>query len=291
MSQPTAEGISPPPPERAVAAPGRAESALSALVAAGLTGAVAAGAGLPGGPYLLVVAAVQALLIAAWWTTVRPSGRTAAAVVATGAAVAADLAVLLAGGGTIGPVVGVVAVAFVATVVAQLARGVGRAGITESFGSTMLLTVLCCALAAATALRERPGGPDVIALCVAAAGAGLVVAHLADAVRSRPELSPGTGRGAIGIFLGGVAGGAAAVAMTRIVTVPDVLAHVYAAPVGVLVALTAVLVDVGQVCALVGRERAGEPVPVSWLGPVLGPGWGVVAAVVGAYVVGNVVLG
>jgi hypothetical protein len=211
-------------------------------------------------------------------------------VVAGGAAVAADAGVLLLGGGTLGPVLGVVAVAFVATVVAQLARGVGRVGVTEAFGSTMLLVVCCAALAAALALRDRPGGPDVLAVCLAAAGAGLVLAHAADAVRPVPELSPGTGRGGIGVALGAVAGAGAAVAVARVVVLPDGMSVGYTALVGVIVALTAVLVGVGQVCAAVGREQAGEQVPPSWLGTALGPVWGVVAAVVGAYVVGNVVL-
>jgi hypothetical protein len=74
------------------------------------------------------------------------------------------------------------------------------------------------------------------------------------------------------------------------VVIPGLQSPVVAALVGGLVALTAVLVDVGQDCAAVGREQAGERVPPSWLGAALGPSWGLVAAVVGAYVVGNVVL-
>jgi hypothetical protein len=61
--------------------------------------------------------------------------------------------------------------------------------------------------------------------------------------------------------------------------------------VAVSFSLTAILVDVGQDCAAVGRERAGEHVPSSWAAAALGPAWGTVVAAVGAYVVGNVVLG
>jgi hypothetical protein len=271
------------------AAPGRRESVLAAATAAALTAALAGGAGLPGGPYLLLVVAVQALLVAGWWTVIRPPGRTAVVTVAGGAAVAADLAVLRAGGGTLGPVLGVVALAFVATVVAQLVRGVGRVGVTESIGSTKLLTVCCCALAGALALHQRPGGPAVTAVCLAATGAGLVLAHVADAVRPLPELSAGTGRGGIGVGAGAVAGAAVAAVVAR--AVPGGLSAGYAGPVGGLLALTAVLVGVGQACAVVGREQAGERVPVSWLGTTLGPVWGLLTGVVGAYVVGNVVLG
>jgi hypothetical protein len=291
MSQPSPGEILALPYPPASAAPGPRQAVLAAGVAVVLTVAVGAGAGLAPGPYLLLVGAVQAVLIAAWWVTVRPPGRTAVVSVAAVAAVAADLAVLARGGGTLTPVLGVVAVAFVATVVAQLVRGVGRVGVTESFGSTMLLTACCCALAAALALRERPGGPGILAVCVGATGAALVVAHLVDAVRPVPELSPGTRRGGLGLALGAVAGSLAAVGAAHLVAVPDGFAPLYAALVGGIVALTAILVGVGQTCAAVGREQAGEAVPVSPLGPALGPVLGIVAAVVGAYVLGNVVLG
>jgi hypothetical protein len=289
MSQPTGEILAAPYPS--AAAPGRREAALSALVAAALAAAVGGGAGLAPAPYLLLVAVVQAVLVAAWSVTVRPPGRTAVVVVAAAAAVAADIAVLAEGGGTVTPVLGVVAVAFVATVVAQLVRGVDRTGVTESFGSTVLLTVCCCALAAALALRERPGGPGVVAVCLGAAGVAMVVAHLLDAVRPFPEVSPGTRRGVLGVALGAVAGSVAAMGVAALVALPDGFSALYVALVGGIVALTAVLVGVGQVCAAVGREQAGEPVPPSPFGLWLGPAWGIVAAVVGAYVVGNVVLG
>jgi hypothetical protein len=289
MSQSITGGALPALPVPATVAPGRAQSVASALLAAVLAAAVGAGAALGPAPYLLLVAAAQAILIAAWWTAVRPPGRTAAAVVAGGAAAAADLVVLRAGGGTLEPVVGVVAIAFVATVVAQLARGVGRAGVTESFGSTMLLTVCCTALTGPLALHLRPGGPGIIAVCLAAAGAGMAAAHLADAVSPAPELSPGTGRGGIGVALGGAAGAFAAGVVAGMVT--EDLTPVVAALLGGVVALTAVLVGVGWVCAVVGRERAGERVPASWATTALGPAWGIVAAAVGAYVIGNVVLG
>jgi hypothetical protein len=257
------------------------------VVAAVLATAVGAGVLLGPGPYLLLVGATQAVLIAAWWSAVRPPGRTAAAVVAGAAAVAADLAVLRDGGGTLEPVVGVVALAFVATVVAQLTRGVGRAGVTESFGSTMLLTVCCVGLAAPLALHARPDGPPVVGICLAAAGAGLVFAHLADAVSPVPELSPGTGRGGIGVALGGAGGAFAAGVVAGSVT--DTVSPVVGSLLGGVIALTAVLLGVGQVCATVGRERAGERVPASWATIALAPAWGVVAAAVGAYVVGNVI--
>lgn len=287
MNQPPTEGLV---PALSNVANRRARSVTSAVLAVVLAAALAAGAGLHRAPYLLAVGAVQAVLVAAWWTTVRPPGRTGVAVVGAAAAVAADVAVLLAGGGTLDPVLGVVAMAFVVAAVTQLLRGVARSGVTESFGSTMLLTVCGCALAGAVALRERPGGPDVLAVVVTAAGVGLAVAHLVDSVRAVPELSPGTGRGGLGVALGGAAGAFAAGVVGEFVVVPGLQSPVAAALVGGLVALTAVLVDVGQDCAAVGREQAGERVPPSWLGAALGPSWGLVAAVVGAYVVGNVVL-
>jgi hypothetical protein len=291
MSQPTRGEIVAVPHESSPAAPDRRAALLSALVAAVLAAAVGVGAGLAPAPYLLLVGAVQAVLIAAWWVTVRPPGRTAVVAVAAVAAVAADLAVIARGGGTVSPVLGVVAVAFVATVVAQLLRGVGRSGVTESFGSTMLLTVCCCALAAALALRERPGGPGIVAVCLGATGAALVVAHVLDAVRPFPELSPGTRRGGLGVTAGAVTGSVAAVGTAAVVALPDGFSPLYVALVGGIVALTAILVGVGQVCAVVGRGEEAEPVPASSLGLALGPAWGIVAAVVGAYVVGNVVLG
>jgi hypothetical protein len=291
MSQPTHGEIVAVPHESSTGAPDRRAALLSALAAAVLAAAVGVGAGLAPASYLLLVGAVQAVLIASWWVTVRPPGRTAVVAVAAVAAVAADVAVIARGGGTVSPVLGVVAVAFVATVVAQLLRGVGRSGVTESFGSTMLLTVCCCALAAALALRERPGGPGIVAVCLGATGAGLVVAHLLDAVRPFPELSPGTRRGGLGVTVGAVTGSVAAVGTAAVVALPEGFSPLYVALVGGIVALTAILVGVGQVCAVLGRDPAAEPVPASSLGLALGPAWGIVAAVVGAYVVGNVVLG
>jgi hypothetical protein len=291
MSQGTAEGMPPVLADSAGTVRGRGGAVSAAALAAVLAVAVGAGAALDRGPYLLLVGAVQAVLVAAWWPAVRPSGRTGVVVVAAVAAVAADLAVLVAGGGTLEPVVAVVAAAFIATVLVQLLRGVGRSGVTEAFGSTMLLTICLCALAAVLALRDRPGGADVIAVVFAAAGAGLVVAHLADAVRPVPELSPGTGRGGLGVALGGAAGAVGAGVVAGLVAVPGLRSPVAAAAVGAVVALTAVLVDVGQDCATVGRERAGEQLPDTWTLTALGPAWGTVVASVGVYVVGNVVLG
>jgi hypothetical protein len=233
------------------------------------------------------VLAVQLLLIAAWYLGVRTPGRIGVAVVATGAALAADAAATWSEEATVGPLAGVVAAAFGATIVAQLVRGVGRRHVTEAFGATMTLVVAVTSLASTIALHRHAGGPGLLATCLLAGGAGLVAARLLDLAFPGPNVHYAVARGLIGVGGGSVVGAAAAVVaavFTDSISVP------LAAVAGWGVALAGILADLGVAYASAGRALVGDEPERSPLRPLLGPLLGLAVAAPAGYVFGLVLL-
>jgi hypothetical protein len=240
----------------------------------------------------LAVMAVQVALVLAWYAGVRPPGRDGLATIALAAAVASDLAVHLVGHGRVTPVTGVVALAFVACIVAQLGRGVRRASVTEALGSGMSLTILACAFSAAVAVRDRSGGAAVLVFGVVAALVATGVALVCDIVVPRPAIGADTGRGLVGIAFGAAAG---AVWGGIAPAVPDVSRGVQVGG-AALIGVAAILTAVGQAYAAAGRHtEPGAHAAVPSRGPALarlalGPLLSVGVGVAGAYVLGLVVL-
>lgn len=222
-----------------------------AVVLAGLgvcvvgAGVLAAGAALGGPAVLAGTALLQAGALAAWWRVVAPPGPVAVLCVAGGVAVAAD--VICYSGRSAAGLAGVLALGVVATIVAQLVRGVARTGVVEAFASTLALSACVVGFALLPVVLRRDGA-DPLLLVAAAAGAALVLARAADLVLVWPHVVDSVGRGALGVVVGTAAGAGAAVLCAGAQTGATVPDPPRAAVLGAVVALVAVLIDIGGAC-------------------------------------------
>ncbi|MGY1830787.1 hypothetical protein ACI8AA_10215 [Geodermatophilus sp. SYSU D01180] len=153
---------------------------------------------------LAAVLVLQALLVAGWVAATAPAGAAGVALVGAAAAVGADLAVdLLAGDDRPGPglLLAVVGPALIVAVLHQMLRRPPRTDVVGSLGSVAVLVSAVCALALLLLPDVAGDDGDVAAAPLLAAGAALVVAHLADAVLPRPAVAPGADRGVAGLLL------------------------------------------------------------------------------------------
>jgi hypothetical protein len=276
-----------PVPRRQLVLPAATGFGLTAVPSLMLVGAAAADP-LVG---ILAVIAVQVSLVLAWFAGVRPPGRDGLATVALAAAVGSDLLVHLVGHGRLTPVTGVVAVAFVACLVAQLARGIHRTHVTEALGSGMSLTILACTFAAAVAVRDRAGGATVLVFGLIATLLAVTAALATDLVVPRPAQGSEIRHG-IGVAVAGVAAGvwgALGPAVPGVSRTGEIA-------VAVLTGLAAVLVAIGLAYLVAGRptEPGAHAAGHSW-GPALarralGPLVSVAVGVASAYLLGLVVL-
>ncbi|MGY1738101.1 hypothetical protein [Geodermatophilus sp. SYSU D00684] len=154
---------------------------------------------------LAAVLGLQALLVAGWGAATAPAGAAGVAVVGVAAAVGADLAVdLLAGDGDRpgpGLLLAVVGPALIVAVLHQMLRRPPRTDVVGSLGSVAVLVSAVCALALLLLPDVAGDDGEVAAAPLLAAGAALVVAHLADAALPRPAVAPGADRGVAGLLL------------------------------------------------------------------------------------------
>lgn len=245
-------------------------SGFAAALVAALTTLLIFGTRLDPAAYAGICFAVQALFVVAWTLGSKPPGPPVVATVGVTGAVAADLAAVYASEASLAPLGFVTAGAFVLGVVGQLARGKSRARVTESIGSSAVVAVGVVALATPVLLSRLPSGAEALMVCLLAAGVGLAVAHLADMAARRPRISPHVPRGAVGVVLGAMAGTAVAGGAGSLV---QGLTPTVTAVAGLVVAVTAVLADLGMAFAETGRLLAGEkaaPWPVRALvGPLV----------------------
>lgn len=243
-------------------------SALAAFASGLLTAGLLIGAAIDQPAYAAICLGVQALFVAAWTLGMRPPGPRVVAGVGIAAAVGADIAAVYSSGASLAPLGYVMAGGVIVGIVSQLLRGEGRARVTESVGSTLVVVIATVGMATPILLTRQPGGREALYVCLLAAGIGLVVARLLDLVLRAPRVTPTVPRGAIGIVLGAMAGTAAATfAGSRLDTVITSLAAVG----GLVVALSAVLADLGMVFAEIGSRLDDEDerrrIPRTLLGP------------------------
>lgn len=173
-----------------------APSLLTLAAAAALSGAAAAGNGLLGAALLVA----QVVVVLAWLALADVDGAEGAAVIGVAAAVAADLLAVRRHGDDVASTVGVLALAFVASLAWQLARP-GRQRTTDSLAGTttsVVLVVFAAHLLAASA-RTDWTVPATGLLCAAVA---VVAGRVGDAVAVRPALANGARRGVLGLVLG-----------------------------------------------------------------------------------------
>jgi hypothetical protein len=198
--------VSPPALESAL--PARAHH----LPAAGLVAvAVALLVGLPellgDVGRLAAVLVLQLGLVLAWVITTGIQGFAGSLAVGATAAVAADLALVLPARGTVGGLLVVFGLGFLAVVLQQMFRR-PRPELVSSLSVGVLLFCAIGALAALLLVGRAPGGPDRALVVLLAVGAALVAGHLVDLVLPRPQLTPGVPRGLVGLAVSVLAGAA-----------------------------------------------------------------------------------
>jgi len=186
--------------------------------------------------FTVVIFGAQVFFVLAWTVASRPPSPWITAVVGLLTAVASAVAINVPVQASLAPLGYVVAGAFVASLVGQLALRGGRAGVMESLGVTMLVVVGVSAFAAFAVLSRQPLGDQILLAGLAAVGIGLATARICDVIAPTPRIAPQVPRGSTGIIAGAMAGTAAG----------------------------AVVVDLGTGYAEAGRRLEGDA-PFMWL--------------------------
>jgi hypothetical protein len=171
--------------------------ALAATVAAALAGLSL------GGVTLLAIGVfvVQVVVALAWFAALGAKGSLGGFGLAMAAAAAMDIAIGLTTGPNVGQVAPVIGLAFVASLVHQLARR-PRPGVTLSLAATMSAVAFAACASAYLALLGELHGDAADAAALFGAGAALTVARAVDLVAPTPAVFPASRRGAIGVVVG-----------------------------------------------------------------------------------------
>lgn len=231
--------------------------ALVTLAAAGvLAGAAAAGNTALG----VALLAVQATVVLAWLALTEVDGAEGATLIALAAAAVADVLAVGRNGDDIASTVGVLGIAFVASLGLQLARA-HRQRTADALAGTMAAVVLVVFAAHLLSTSQRTDW-TVAATALLCAGAALVAGRAGDVVAVRPALVHGARRGALGLLasvlaaavLGSILGGAWAP-----------LSALSGAILGTVAALAAVVTDVALDLA---ETDAGDERRLSALTPL-----------------------
>jgi hypothetical protein len=229
--------------------------------AALLTVGLVVGAQTTHGSYAVVIFFVQVLFVGVWVVASRPPAPRVVATVGLLVAIGTDLAAVWTRPASLAPLAYVTAAGFVVGVIGQLTRPAGRVRVTESLGSSLVVTLGVVAFAMLVVLGRRSPGTQALVACLVAAGAAVMIARLADVVAAWPRIAPQVPRGGIGVVLGAMAGTAAA----------GVIGHVLAgipnlqtALAGLATAVVAVMVDLSVGYAEASRHIDGDA-PALWL--------------------------
>ncbi|GAB3655905.1 hypothetical protein [Glycomyces tarimensis] len=209
-----------------------------------------------------------AMLLAVVWTR-RVDGAWVALAVGAVLALAADWAAVAWTPVSLMPITVLLAGAFVAAAGGQLVRR-EHTGVTESFGFTMILCIAVCGYTCYIALSRLGSAPPAMYSAIVAAGTAILAARAVDLVMPDPRINRQVTRGAFGVVIGTMCGTAAAAYAGLVIEGPEPR---QAAIGGLLVALTAVLVDLacGYMSAarrIDGEGTAPEPV-INVAGPLL----------------------
>jgi hypothetical protein len=215
---------------------------------------------------LAAVLVLQLGLVLAWVLMTGIEGFAGSLAVGAAAAVAADLMLVLPARPSLGGLLAVFGLGFLAIVLQQMLRR-PRHDLVASLSGGVLLFVLVGALGALLLLGRGPGGDGRAAVSLAAVGAALVVGHLVDLVLPRPRLATGVPRGLVALVLAVLA--AAAVAWF-LRDVGDLSGHLMAAGFGAVLGGVAALAAVAA-SYLVVEATDGElgPQVSLWSLPVV----------------------
>jgi hypothetical protein len=202
---------------------------------------------------LAAVLALQLGLVLTWVLVTGIQGFAGSLAVGAAAAVAADLVLALPQRPSLGGLLAVLGVGFLAAVLQQMLRR-PREDLVASLSGAVLLLCAVTALAALLLLGRTSDGHGRAVLALLVVGVALVVGHLVDLVLPRPYLAAGVPRGLLGLVLSVVAGALVAV-----------LGRDIGGPAGAVPALVAgtvlagVTAMVGLVASYVVVEATGSP--------------------------------
>jgi hypothetical protein len=215
---------------------------------------------------LAAVLVVQLGLVLAWVLTTGLQGFAGSLAVGSASAVAADLALVLPARGTLGGLLAVFGLGFLAVVLQQMFRR-PRHNLVASLSGGVLLFCLVGALAALLLLGRAPAGGERALVVLLAVGAALVAGHLVDLVLPRPQLAPGVPRGLAGLAVS-VLAGAVVTFLGRGLDEPSggAAALAYGAVLGLVAGLMAVAASYVVVEATAaGGHATGEGAVSPWL--------------------------
>jgi hypothetical protein len=211
--------------------------------------------------FTVVIFGAQVFFVLAWTVASRPPSPWITAIIGLLTAAGSAIAINVPVQASLAPLGYVVAGAFIASILGQLALRGGRAGVMESLGVTMLVVVGVAAFAAFAVLSRQPLGDQVLLAGLAAVGIGLAVARLCDVIAPSPRIAAQVPRGSTGIIAGAMAGTAAGAVAGLLV---DGLSTFDGAIAGMAAVLVAVVVDLGTGYAEAGRRLEGDA-PFMWL--------------------------
>ena len=156
---------------------------------------------------LAAVLVLQLGLVLSWVLVTGIQGFAGSLAVGAAAAVAADLILVLPERPSLGGLLAVFGVGFLAIVLQQMLRR-PRHDLVASLSGGVLLFCVVGALGALLLLDTTPGGDGRATLTVAAVCTALFVGHLVDLVFPRPQVAFDVPRGAVGLVLSVAAAGA-----------------------------------------------------------------------------------
>lgn len=218
---------------------------------------------------LAAVLVLQLGLVLAWVLVTGIEGFAGSLAVGAAAAVAADLVLVLPERPSLGGLLTVFGVGFLAMVLQQMLRR-PRHDLVASLSGGVLLLVVVGALGALLLLGRDPGGDGRAAVALAAVGATLVVGHLVDLVLPRPRLAADVPRGGVALVLAVLAPAAVAWFLRDLGQLSgDLTAAGFGAAVGGIAAVSAVAASYLVVEATGSEGRAPEPQVSLWLFPVV----------------------
>ena len=211
--------------------------------------------------YAVVIFGVQVIFIAVWTVASRPPAPRVVAMVGLAVAIGTDFAAVWARPASLAPLAYVTAAGFIVGVIGQLSRPAGRVRVTESLGSTLIVTLGVVAFATLVVLGRVPRGTQALVACLVAAGVAITVARFCDAIAAVPRMSPQVPRGGVGVVIGAMAGTAAAGTIGHYLAgIPNL----QTALAGLVTAVVAVMVDLSTGYAEASRHIDGEA-PALWL--------------------------
>jgi hypothetical protein len=229
--------------------------------AALLTVGLVVGAQTTHGSYAVVIFLVQVLFVTVWVVASRPPAPRVVAVVGLLVAAGTDVAAVWTRPASLAPLAYVTAAGFIVGVIGQLTRPAGRVRVTESLGSSLIVTLGVVAFATLIVLGRRSPGTQALVACLVAAGAAVMIARLADVVAAWPRIAPQVPRGGLGVVLGAMAGTAAAGVIGHFLAgIPNLQTAIA----GLATAIVAVMVDLSVGYAEASRHIDGDA-PAMWL--------------------------